>query len=89
MIDHGLLSGLPNGVRALLASPPLTDPRLLELAARWEGLAPCRIRALADRTHAQPDRALNVRFGKVSDHLTAHSRRVVATRAVGWLSEAH
>ena len=38
MIDDGLLSGLPDGVRALLASPPLTDPRLLELAARWEGL---------------------------------------------------
>ena len=38
MIDDGLLSGLPGGVRALLASPPLTDPRLLELAARWEGL---------------------------------------------------
>ena len=40
MIDQGLLAGLPNGVRALLASPPLTDPRLLELAARWEGLPP-------------------------------------------------
>lgn len=34
MIDQGLLSGLPNRVRALLASTPLTDPRLLELAAR-------------------------------------------------------
>lgn len=40
MIDHGLLAGLPNGVRALLARPPLTDPKLLELAARWEGLPP-------------------------------------------------
>lgn len=38
MIDDGLLSGLPNDIQALLASPPLTDPRLLELAARWEGL---------------------------------------------------
>jgi hypothetical protein len=44
MIDQGLLSGLPNGVRALLASPPLTDPRLLELAARWEGLPPAQAR---------------------------------------------
>jgi len=44
MIDHGLLSGLPNGVRALLASPPLIDPRLLELAARWEGLPPAQAR---------------------------------------------
>jgi hypothetical protein len=30
MIDQSLLSGLPNEVRALLASPPLADPRLLE-----------------------------------------------------------
>jgi|GEM_PF-4928352 len=44
MIDQGLLSGLPNGVRALLARPPLTDPRLLELAARWEGLPPAQAR---------------------------------------------
>jgi len=42
MIDEGLLSGLPNGTRTLLASPPLTDPRLLELAARWEGLPPAQ-----------------------------------------------
>jgi hypothetical protein len=44
MIDQGLLSGLPKGARALLASPPLTDPRLLELAARWEGLSPAQAR---------------------------------------------
>jgi hypothetical protein len=44
MIDQGLLSGLPSGVRALLVSPPLTDPRLLELAARWEGLPPAQAR---------------------------------------------
>jgi hypothetical protein len=44
MIDQGLLSGLPKGVRALLASPPLTDPRLLELAVRWEGLSPAQAR---------------------------------------------
>jgi hypothetical protein len=44
MIDQDLLSGLPNGVRALLASPPLTEPRLLELAARWEGLPPAQAR---------------------------------------------
>ena len=44
MIDHGLLAGLPNGVRALLARPPLTDPKLLELAARSEGLPPAQAR---------------------------------------------
>jgi hypothetical protein len=44
VIDQGLLSGLPNGVRALLASPPLTEPRLLELAARWEGLPSAQVR---------------------------------------------
>ena len=33
-----LLAGLPGDVRDLLARPPLTDTRLLELAARWEGL---------------------------------------------------
>jgi hypothetical protein len=44
MIDQGLLSDLPNSVRALLASPPLFDPRLLELAAGWEGLPPTRAR---------------------------------------------
>jgi len=43
-LDQGLLSGLPNGVRALLASPPLADPKLLELAARWEGLPPAQAR---------------------------------------------
>ena len=37
MIDQGLLPGLPDGVRVLLANPPLSDPRLLELAAGWEG----------------------------------------------------
>ena len=44
MIDDGLLSGLPGGVRALLARPPLDDTRLLELAARWEGLSPALAR---------------------------------------------
>jgi hypothetical protein len=44
MIDQSLLSGLPNGVRGLLATPPLTDPRLLELAARWEDLPPTQAR---------------------------------------------
>ncbi len=44
MIDQGLLSGLPDGVRALLASPPLSDSRLLELAAGWEGLSPAQAR---------------------------------------------
>src|SRR5690348_15645566 len=36
--NAALLGGLPNDVRALLARPPLEDTRLLELAARWEGL---------------------------------------------------
>jgi hypothetical protein len=36
MIDAALLPGLPEGVLTLLASPPLTATRLLELAARWE-----------------------------------------------------
>jgi hypothetical protein len=44
MIDDGLLSGLPSGVRALLASPPLTGPKLLELAARWEDQPPAQAR---------------------------------------------
>jgi len=39
-----LLAGLPGDVRNLLAGPPLTDTRLLELAARWEGLAPAQAR---------------------------------------------
>jgi hypothetical protein len=38
------LSGLPGDVRSLLARPPLTDTRLLELAARWEGLTPAQAR---------------------------------------------
>ena len=44
MIDQGLLSGLPSDVRALLGSPPLADPKLLELAAQWEGLPPAQAR---------------------------------------------
>ena len=43
-MDASLLAGLPSDVRALLASPPLTDTRLLELSARWEGLAPALAR---------------------------------------------
>jgi hypothetical protein len=42
--NAALLAGLPGDVQALLASPPLTDTRLLELAARWEGLTPARAR---------------------------------------------
>jgi hypothetical protein len=38
--NAALLDGLPDDVRALLARPPLADTRLLELAARWEGLSP-------------------------------------------------
>lgn len=36
-MDASLLAGLPGDVQALLASPPLTEPMLLELSARWEG----------------------------------------------------
>ncbi len=43
-IDTALLAGLPSDVQALLARPPLTDTRLLELAARWDGLAPAPAR---------------------------------------------
>ena len=38
MIDQGLLSGLPEGVRTLLADPPVSDTKLLELGVRWQGL---------------------------------------------------
>jgi hypothetical protein len=43
-MDTALLAGLPADVQALLARPPLTDTRLLELAASWEGLAPAQAR---------------------------------------------
>lgn len=36
------LSGLPDGVRALLAAPPLAEKRLLELGLIWPGLSPGR-----------------------------------------------
>jgi hypothetical protein len=39
-MNAALLAGLPDDVQALLARPPLTHTRLLELAARWEGLTP-------------------------------------------------
>jgi hypothetical protein len=42
--NAALLVGLPDDVQALLARPPLTDTRLLELAARWEGLTPAQAR---------------------------------------------
>jgi Tetratricopeptide repeat len=38
--NAALLGGLPDHVQALLARPPLDDTRLLELAARWDGLSP-------------------------------------------------
>ena len=38
--DEALLAGLPEDVRALLASPPLDDTRLLELGVQWAGVAP-------------------------------------------------
>ena len=43
-MNEALLAGLPGDVRALLARPPLDDTRLLELAARWEGLTPTQAR---------------------------------------------
>jgi hypothetical protein len=39
-MNAALLAGLPSDVQLLLARPPLDDTRLLELAARWEGLPP-------------------------------------------------
>jgi hypothetical protein len=39
-MNAALLAGLPDDVQALLARPPLTETRLLELSARWEGLGP-------------------------------------------------
>jgi len=38
--DPVLLAGFPDDVRALLASPPLDDTRLLELGVRWQDAAP-------------------------------------------------
>ncbi len=43
-MDAALLAGLPGDVQALLARPPLAETRLLELAARWEGLTPAQAR---------------------------------------------
>ena len=48
MMDASQLADLPADVRALLASPPLTDTRLLELSVRWEGLVPALAR-MADK----------------------------------------
>jgi hypothetical protein len=36
--DAALLADLPDDVQALLARPPLTDTRLLELHASWQGI---------------------------------------------------
>jgi hypothetical protein len=41
-ISAAWLAGLPSDVQASLARPPLTDTRLLELAASWDGLAPAQ-----------------------------------------------
>ena len=38
-MNAALLAGLPDDVQALLASPPLTETRLLELSARWQGVS--------------------------------------------------
>jgi len=35
-----LISGLPDGVRRLLAAPPVTEKKLLELSVTWTGLQP-------------------------------------------------
>ena len=42
--NAALLARFSDHVRALLAKPPLTDTRLLELAASWEGLRPGQAR---------------------------------------------
>src|SRR5580700_3600367 len=42
--NAALLADLPDDVRALLARAPLTDTRLLELAAGWEALTPAQAR---------------------------------------------
>ena len=39
-MNAALLAGLPDDVQALLARPPLTETRLLELSVRREGLGP-------------------------------------------------
>src|SRR5258705_3670209 len=39
-MNAALLAGLPDDVQPVLARPPLTDTRLLELSARWDGLGP-------------------------------------------------
>jgi hypothetical protein len=43
-MNPALLAGLPAAVQALLTRPPLSEPRLLELAARWDGLVPAQAR---------------------------------------------
>ena len=43
-MNAALLAGLPGDVRARLARPPLTETRLLELAASWESLTPAQAR---------------------------------------------
>jgi len=47
--NAAMMAGLPGDVRALLARPSLSDTRLPELAARWEGLTPAQAR-MADLT---------------------------------------
>jgi hypothetical protein len=37
-VSRELLSGLPEGVRRLLAAPPVTEKKLIELAVAWPGL---------------------------------------------------
>jgi hypothetical protein len=43
-IDQALLAGLPADVQVLLTRPPVTETRLLELAARWDGLTSAQAR---------------------------------------------
>jgi hypothetical protein len=43
-VPGGLLSGLPDPVRQLLAQPPVSEKKLLELRAEWPALSPGRAR---------------------------------------------
>lgn len=47
-VSGELLSGLPDGVRRLLAAPPVTEKKLLELAVAWTGLPAAQAR-MAER----------------------------------------
>ncbi|MGH3808481.1 MAG: hypothetical protein ACRDRU_18035 [Pseudonocardiaceae bacterium] len=43
-MSDALLSGLPDEVRKLLAAPPVTEKKLLELGVAWSGMSPSQAR---------------------------------------------